>query len=205
MMAHVKSIAHPVSGTAGSGGVDCGSEGSKERTESTRLSNTGSCDNAGDVVDCSRSFLFRPSTVTVSWIHGMIDSSYFAEGMGRKPREETVLEPQPDEAAVFEEFFTASLRMAPHLMLADILLKFQIQIHQLTSNAIAQLSKYIWTVSSLKGVPSAEGFAKRYELHVKCGGQRVKLTMVLKNKWSGAWTQAWFYCKVFVSQILSPR
>jgi hypothetical protein len=53
MMARVKSIAHPVSGTAGSGGVDCGSGGSKERTESARLSNVGSCDNAGDVVDCS--------------------------------------------------------------------------------------------------------------------------------------------------------
>jgi hypothetical protein len=116
-MARVKSIAHPVSGTAGSGGVDCGSGGSKERTESARLSNVGSCDNAGDVVDCSRSFLFRPSTVIVSWIRGMIDSGYFAEGMGHKPREETILEPQPDEAVVFEEFFTASLRMALCLLI----------------------------------------------------------------------------------------
>jgi hypothetical protein len=34
------------------------------------------------------------------------------------------------------------LRMPPHCVLANILLKFQMQLHQLTSNAIAQLSKY---------------------------------------------------------------
>jgi hypothetical protein len=47
----------------------------------------------------------------------MIDSGYFAEGMGHKPSEETILEPQPDEAVVFEEFFTASLRMALCLLI----------------------------------------------------------------------------------------
>jgi hypothetical protein len=62
----------------------------------------------------------------------MIDIGYFAEGLGREPGEETVLEPHPDEAMVFEEFFTTGLRMPPHPVLADILLKFQIHIHQLT-------------------------------------------------------------------------
>jgi hypothetical protein len=32
----------------------------------------------------------------------MIDSRYFAEGMGCEPREETILEPYPNEAVVFE-------------------------------------------------------------------------------------------------------
>jgi hypothetical protein len=39
----------------------------------------------------------------------MIDNSYFAEGMGHEPGEETVPEPNAHEAVVFEEFFTASL------------------------------------------------------------------------------------------------
>jgi tRNA A37 threonylcarbamoyladenosine synthetase subunit TsaC/SUA5/YrdC len=43
---------------------------------------------------------------------------------------------------VFEEFFTASLRMPSHPVLSDILLKFQGTLHQLTLNAIGQLSKY---------------------------------------------------------------
>jgi hypothetical protein len=36
----------------------------------------------------------------------MIDSGYFSEGMGYEPGKETVLEPNPDEVVVFEEFFT---------------------------------------------------------------------------------------------------
>jgi hypothetical protein len=95
----------------------------------------------------------------------MIDNGYFVDGMGHEPREETMPEPHVDEAVLFEEFFTASLRMPPHPVLAAILLKYQIQIHQLTPNAIVQLSKYIWVVTSFGGAPFAEGFAKRYELH----------------------------------------
>jgi hypothetical protein len=39
--------------------------------------------------------------------------------------------------------FTGGLRMPPHRVLVAILLKYQIQVHQLTPNAIVQLSKYI--------------------------------------------------------------
>jgi hypothetical protein len=67
--------------------------------------------------------------MTVSQIRGMIDNGYFANGMGREPREEIVPEPHDDEPMLFEEFFTVSLRMPPHPVLAAILLKYQIQIH----------------------------------------------------------------------------
>jgi hypothetical protein len=191
------------------------------------LSDVASHGEAGDVVDGSRSFLFRPSIVIVSHIHGMIDNGYFAEGIGREPGEETVLEPQPDEVVVFEEFFIASLRMPPHPLLAEILLKFQVQIHQLTPNSMVQLSKYICTVLSFRGIPSAQGFVKWYKLHyqpwkidvdgielllqysclnfqAKHGGQRAKLTVAMKNKWSRAWTQVWFCCKVPLIRVPSP-
>jgi hypothetical protein len=120
---------------------------------------------------------------------------------------------------LFEEFFTAGLRMPPYPVLADILLKYQIQIHQLTPNAIVQLSKYIWAATSFSSIPSADGFAKRYELHhqsrkmdvggadvqrqyscinfhARCGNNQAKLTVAVKNKWPVAWPHAWFYCKV---------
>jgi hypothetical protein len=32
--------------------------------------------------------------------------------------------PRPDEAVVFEDFFTTGLRMPPHTVLMDILCKF---------------------------------------------------------------------------------
>jgi hypothetical protein len=42
--------------------------------------------------------------------------------------------------------------MPLHPALADILLHFQVQLNQLTPNAIAQLSKYFWAVGSFGGV-----------------------------------------------------
>jgi hypothetical protein len=117
-------------------------------------------------------------------------------------------------------FFTAGLRMPPHPVLSDILLKFQVQLHQLTPNTIGQLSKYNWAVASFDGVPSADGFSKWYELHYQpkkmsvhrvevlvqygCinfhakhyGGHGARLTVAVKNKWSRGWTWDWFYCMV---------
>jgi hypothetical protein len=64
--------------------------------------------------------------VTVSRIWEMINRGYFTEGGVHVPGVETVPEPENDEAAMFEYFFTTSLRMPPHPVLADILLKFQV-------------------------------------------------------------------------------
>jgi hypothetical protein len=72
---------------------------------------------------------------------------------------------QPGEVVVIEEFFVAWLWMLLHPVLSDILLKFQVQVHLLTLNAIMQLSKYIWVVTSFGGAPSIDGFAKRFEIH----------------------------------------
>jgi hypothetical protein len=54
--------------------------------------------------------------------------------------------------------------MPPHSTLTEILLKFRAQLHQLTPNAIAPLSKYFWVVGSFGGIPTLEAFTKRYEL-----------------------------------------
>jgi hypothetical protein len=93
-------------------------------------------------------------------------------------------------------------------VLVDILLKFQVQLQQLTPNMIAQLPKYCWAVVSFGGVPTADGFAKRYELHYQLKrmdvdgaivqaqygcinfhakryrGDRATLMLAIKNKWS---------------------
>jgi hypothetical protein len=53
----------------------------------------------------------------------------FVEGGAHAPGEETVLEPEDDEAVIFEEFFSAGLRLPPHPVLTDIFLKFQVQLH----------------------------------------------------------------------------
>jgi hypothetical protein len=108
--------------------------------------------------------------------------------------------------------------MPLHPALTDILVKFHVQLHQLTPNAFAQFSKYFWVVMRFGGKPSGDDFAKLYELHYqskKVGGDggdkhpqfgcinfhgrrgsAVKLTPAIKDKWSSGWTKAWFYCKV---------
>jgi hypothetical protein len=64
---------------------------------------------------------------------------------------------------MFEELFTAGLRMPPHPVLGYIV---KVLCASLSApNATGQLSKYIWMVVSFRGVPSVDGFTKRYELH----------------------------------------
>jgi hypothetical protein len=103
------------------------SAASTERTKSARASDTGSHSRAeGDYDEGFHTcrYYFGPSTVTISCNWEMIDQGYFAKYSGRAPGEETIPEPNSDEAIIFEEFFTAGLRMPPHPVLADILLKF---------------------------------------------------------------------------------
>jgi hypothetical protein len=66
---------------------------------------------------------------------------------------------------VFDEFFAVGLRMPLHPTLNNILVKFQVQHHQLTLNAFAQSYKYFLAVMSFDGEPSNDRFAKHYELH----------------------------------------
>jgi hypothetical protein len=62
-------------------------------------------------------------------------------------------------------FFVAGLHIHLHPMLLDILHKFWVQLHQLTTNAIVQINKFIWAVTSYGGRPNTEVFAHHYELH----------------------------------------
>jgi hypothetical protein len=56
---------------------------------------------------------------------------------------ESAPNPQEDEVVVFKDFFVAGLRIPPHLVLLDILHKFQVQLHQLMSNDIIPIGKFM--------------------------------------------------------------
>jgi hypothetical protein len=85
----------------------------------------------------SQTYYFVSSTITVGKIKEMVEKGYFMEGEARTPGAKMMMEPDRDEAVVYEGFFVAGLRMPPHPALADILLKLQVQLHQLMPNAIA--------------------------------------------------------------------
>jgi hypothetical protein len=84
---------------------------------------------------------------------------FFPKGYGRPPGTESVSKPRANEVVMFEDFFTVGLRMPPHSVLVDMLCKFRVQLHQLMPNAIVQISKFIWVVTSCRGHPIADVFA----------------------------------------------
>jgi hypothetical protein len=48
---------------------------------------------------------------------------------------------------------------------SEVLQKFEVQVHQLTPNAVVALAKYVWATTSYGSQPSVEVFAKQYCLH----------------------------------------
>jgi hypothetical protein len=88
----------------------------------------------------------------------------FGSGVGRVPGAEEVLEPE-GELVVFEAFFTAGLRLPAHRFVAEVLRRFEVQVHQLMSNVVVALAKYVWATTSYGGQPFMEVFTKHYYLH----------------------------------------
>jgi hypothetical protein len=138
---------------------------------------------------------------------------YFGSGVGRAPEAEDVPEPEGD-LVVFEAFFAASLCSPAHRFIVEVVRRFEVQIHQLTPNAMATLVKYVWAVSSYGGEPFVEVSAKNNCPHwqkKKIGGMIaqfgsctftprtgktsadvIEIVPCAKNKW-GNWWEFWFY------------
>jgi hypothetical protein len=113
---------------------------------------------ASDTVD------FGVSRMSSVRVQDMQRLGYFGGGVARVPGTEEVPAPE-GELVVFEAFFAAGLRMPAHRFVGEVLRRFDVQIHQLTPNAVVALSKYVWATSSYGGQPSVEVFAKYYCLH----------------------------------------
>jgi hypothetical protein len=154
----------------------------------------------------------------VSWISSvrvqdMQQLGYFGSRVGRVPGAEEVPEPE-GELVVFESFFTVGLRLPAHRFVAEVLQRFEVQVHQLTSNAVVALAKYVWAATSYGGQLSVEVFAKHYCLHWqkrkirheiaqfgsctftprtgKTSMEVMELVPCARNKW-GNWWDFWFY------------
>jgi hypothetical protein len=162
---------------------------------------------AGDSVN------FGVSRMSSVRVQDMQRLGYFGGGVARVPGTEEVPEPK-GELVVFEAFFAAGLRLPAHRFVGEVLRRFNVQIHQLTPNAMVALSKYVWATTSYGGQPSVEVFAKYYCLHWqkkmigdevaqfgsctftpktgKTTMQVIELVPCARNKW-GNWNEYWFY------------
>jgi hypothetical protein len=121
---------------------------------------------------------FGRSTVTEDDMPKLIKLGYFSEAKKELIRfggEEITLKPEKDEVVVFKSFFKAGLRFPLNEMIADVLKKFGIYLHQLTPNAIVRLSVYIWALRSQGAEPLAEGFCRAHELHYQTKAREDRL------------------------------
>jgi hypothetical protein len=67
---------------------------------------------------------------------------YFGDGIGRVPGAEEIPKPE-GELVVFEAFFVTGLRLLAHRFMAEVLRRFEVQVHELTPNALVALAKYV--------------------------------------------------------------
>jgi hypothetical protein len=99
-------------------------------------------------------------------------------------------------------------------MIAEVLEKFGIYLHQLTPNAIVRLSVYIWALRSQGVEPLAEAFCRVHELHYQTMAREdglhenfccynfayrndMKTPVVsYRAKWPTGWKSEWFYVKI---------
>jgi hypothetical protein len=71
---------------------------------------------------------FGVSRISSVRVHDMQHLGYFGSGVGHVPWAEEVPEPE-GELIVFEAFFTAGLRLPAHRFVAEVLQRFEVQVH----------------------------------------------------------------------------
>jgi hypothetical protein len=86
---------------------------------------------------------FGVSRISSVRLQDMQQLGYFGNVVGRVPRAEEVPEPEGELLVVFEAFFTADLHLPAHRFVAEVLERFEVQVHQLTPNAVVALAKYV--------------------------------------------------------------
>jgi hypothetical protein len=107
---------------------------------------------------------FGTSRISLVRVLEMQRLGYFGDGVGRVLGAAEIPEPE-GELVVFEAFFIAGLCLPAHRFVAEVLRRYEVQVHQFTPNAMVALAKYVWAVASYGGQPSVEVFAKNYCLH----------------------------------------
>jgi hypothetical protein len=137
--------------------------------EQADVEETESEDDYSSAVPSKPSHLdFGKSTISEGDLPKMLNLGYLSEAKKELVRfggEETTPKPGKDEVVIFKSFFKAGLRFPLNKMIADVLKKFGIYLHQLTPNAIIRLSVYIWALRSQGVEPFVERFYRVHELH----------------------------------------
>jgi hypothetical protein len=111
---------------------------------------------------------FVKSTISEADFPKMVKLGYLSEAKKELIRfggEETIPKPGKKEVVVFKSLFKDGLRFPLNKMIAGVLKKYGIYLHQLMPNAIVRLSVYIWALRSQGVETFSEGFCRVHELH----------------------------------------
>jgi hypothetical protein len=207
----------PISKVMKRSGLVASEEAPATEAEQADVEETESEDDYSAVPSKPSHLDFGKSTISEDDLPKMLNLGYFNEAKKELIRfggEETTPKPGKDEVVVFKSFFKAGLRFPLNKMIADVLNKFGIYLHQLTPNAIVRLSVYIWALRSQGVEPFGEGFCRVHELHyqTKARGDGLHenfgcynfayrkttkfLVISYRSKWPAGWKSEWFYVKV---------
>jgi hypothetical protein len=130
--------------------------------EQAAVEETDSKDDYSSAVPSKPSHLdFGKSTISEADFPKMVKLGYLSEAKKELIRfggEETIPKPGKNEVVVFKSLFKAGLRFPLNKMIAGVLKKYGIYLHQLTPNAIVRLSVYIWALRSQGVEPFSKGF-----------------------------------------------
>jgi hypothetical protein len=133
-------------------------------TERTAVEETDSEDDYSSAVPSKPSHLdFGKSTISEADFPKMVKLGYLSEAKKELIRfggEETIPKPGKNEVVVFKSLFKADLRFPLNKMIAGVLKKYGIYLHQLRPNAIVRLSVYIWALQSQGWNHSPKVFAE---------------------------------------------
>jgi hypothetical protein len=207
----------PISEVMKRSGLVASEDAPTAETEQADVEETESEDDYSAVPSKPSHLDFRKSTISEDDLPKLLKLGYFSEAKKELVRfggEETTPKPGKDEVVVFKSFFKAGLRFPLNKMIADVLKKFGIYLHQLTPNAIVRLSVYIWALRSQGVEPFGEGFCRVHELHYHTKAREDGLhenfgcynfayrkttkfpVISYQSKWPAGWKSEWFYVKV---------
>jgi hypothetical protein len=136
----------PISEVMKRSGLVASVEAPATETEQANIEETESEDDYSAVPSKPSHLDFGKSTISEDDLPKLLNLGYFNEAKKELIRfggEETTPKPGKDEVVVFKSFFKAGLRFPLNKMIADVLNKFGIYLHQLTPNAIVRFSVYI--------------------------------------------------------------
>jgi hypothetical protein len=150
-------------------------EADTEEGEIAGGSGTAAVEESGEIlagVTAGREDLLKPGTcfmgrslMTQSELDALVSEGFFLASDYRLHGKETTPKPQKNESVVFHDFFTVGFWVPVSKRFAEILVAYNVQIHQQTPNSSPQISKFLWACRSFARTNDVDTFVRHFEIH----------------------------------------